>query len=67
MAVRAAVLYDEKDRPLGKVMVPESTFVIEHAETFFFRTPEGVRLRGGGIGVKFLEIEPLVRNKLEPI
>ncbi len=67
MAVRAAVLFNEKDRPLGKVMVPEATFVIEHADSFFFRTPEGVRLRGGGIGVKFLEVEPLVRNKLEPI
>ena len=64
--IRAAVLIDERDRQLGKTMVPETTFVIKHRDSFFFRTEKGLRLSGGGIGVVFIETEPLVREKLEP-
>jgi len=64
--IRAAILYDERDRLLGKTMVPEHTFVIRHQDSIFVRTEEGVRLAGGGIGVRFIETDPLVRNKLEP-
>jgi hypothetical protein len=64
--IRAAVLFDERDRKIGQTMVTDSTFVIQHRERFFFRTDKGVRLLGGGVGAQFLEMEPLVRNKLEP-
>ena len=63
--IRAAVLFDEKDRKLGKTMVTDSTFVIQHLDRFFFRTNDGVRLPGGGIGARFIEMDPLVRDKLE--
>lgn len=65
--MRAACLYDERERPLGKTMVPDSTFVIQHKEAFFFRTQQGVRMPGGGMGAKFIALEPLVRDKLEPM
>lgn len=64
--MRAAVLFDELERKIGKVMVPETTFVIQHRERFFFRTGKGIRLVGGGVGAQFLEMEPLVRDRLEP-
>ncbi|MDO8534227.1 MAG: hypothetical protein Q7S17_05740 [Xanthobacteraceae bacterium] len=63
--IRAAILYDDRDRNLGKTMVTDSTFVIRHQERFFFRTNDGVRLTGGGIGARFIEMDPLVRDKLE--
>lgn len=63
---RTAVLYDEKERPVGRTTVPEQTFVIEHKEAFYFRTPTMVRLPGGGLGARFVAVEPLLRNKLEP-
>ncbi len=63
--IRAAVLFDEKDRKLGSTRVPDSTFVIKHNGSFFFRTNDGVRLTGGGIGARFVEMDPLVRDKLE--
>ncbi len=64
--MRAAVLYDERDRKLGQAMVPDSTLVIEHDGRFFFRAQQGVRLTGGGIGAKFVDMEPVVRNTLPP-
>lgn len=64
--MRAAVLFDDRERKLGHVMVPETTFVIQHRDRFFFRTDKGVRLIGGGVGAQFLEMEPLVRDKMEP-
>lgn len=64
--MRAAVLFDELERKLGKTMVPETTFVIQHQQRFFFRTDKGVRLVGGGVGAQFLEMDPLVRDRLEP-
>ena len=64
--MRTAILYDDRDRLLGKTMVPEHTFVIRHKDSIFVRTDEGVRLSGGGIGVRFIESDPLVRDKLEP-
>ncbi len=65
--IRTAILYDERNRLLGKTSVADATFVIRHLGRFFFRTAEGVRLSGGGVGVRFLEVEPLVRDKLEPV
>jgi len=64
--MRAAVLFDERDRKLGVARVPDATLVIEHEGRFFFRDQVAVRLAGGGIGAKFVEREPVVRNKLEP-
>lgn len=64
--IRAAVLFDERDRKLGKTMVVDACFVIQHRERFFFRTDQGVRLPGGGVAARFIEIDPLVRDKLEP-
>lgn len=65
-AIRAAILFDDKDRKLGKTMVTDTTFVIRHQARYFFRTDQGVRLPGGGVGARFIELDPLVRDKLEP-
>lgn len=64
--MRTAVLVDERDRRLGRTTVPDRTLVVEHKGRYFFREGDGVRLPGGGIGAKFVEREPVVRNKLEP-
>lgn len=64
--IRAAILFDERDRKLGRTMVTDVTFVIQHQERFFFRTDQGVRLPGGGVGARFIELDPLIRDKLEP-
>lgn len=64
--IRAAILYDDKDQKLGKTMVTDACFIIQHQERFFFRTDQGVRLPGGGVGARFIELDPLVRDKLEP-
>lgn len=66
MKTRAAILIDERDRHIGKTMVPETVFVIQHGESLFVRTEKGVRLSGGGIGVVFIETEPFVRQRLDP-
>lgn len=63
---RTVVLLDEIDRRLGTTEVPETVFVIQHAERFFVRTEKGVRLGGGGIGVVFRETEVYVRERLAP-
>lgn len=63
--MRTIVLVDERDRRLGKTQVPEATFVVVHKDAIFVRTESVIRLSGGGIGVVFLEFDPLVRNKLE--
>lgn len=63
---RIAVLFDERDHRLGSTTVQDkTTFVIRHADAFFFRTEQAVRLSGGGIGVVFRQIEPVVRARLE--
>lgn len=67
MAVRTAVLVDDKDKRLGAAQVPDSTHLISHNGTVYIRTPEGIRLGGNGIGVIFRYVEPLVRNQLRPI
>lgn len=63
---RVAVLLREDDRRLGKVAVPDQTFVIQHQDSLFVRSAEAVRLAGGGIGVIFRETDVYVRDKLEP-
>jgi hypothetical protein len=65
--IRAAILFDERDQKIGKTMVADTTFVIQHQKRFFFRTDQGIRLPGGGVGARFIEMDPLVRNKLEPV
>ncbi len=65
--IRTAVLVDQRDVKLGTVKVPDATFAIQHDGAIFIRTEKGVRLGGGAIGVVFLETEPLVREKLNPI
>lgn len=67
MAIRAAVLIDERDRRLGTTMVPETTFLIQHGEGLFVRTAQAIRLSGGAVGVVFQEMEPLLRQKLGAI
>lgn len=68
MTARTAVLLDERDRKLGKVMVPETVFVIEHRGDVFVRTAEGVRLTRDGVGVAvvFRQTEVFVRDRLAP-
>lgn len=64
---RVAVLYDERDRPIGRTTVVDQTFCIQYDEAFYFRTQHMVRLAGGGLGAKFILIEPAVRRKLDPV
>lgn len=69
MATRAAVLIDERDRKLGKTMVPETVMVIKHNDLVFVRTGEGIRLTrdGVGMGAVFRETEVYVRARLDPV
>lgn len=68
MAARAAVLFDERDNKIGKVMVRETTFIIKHNGAFFVRTSDGIRLTrdGVGMGAVFRQTEVFVRERLEP-
>lgn len=63
---RTAILVDEQDRRLGSTSVPETVFVIRHKDSIFVRTPRGVRLSGGGIGVVFEATEVYERDNLGP-
>lgn len=65
MIIRTAVLFTDSERRIGQVQVPETTFIIQHDDALFVRTAKGVRLSGGGIGVMFIETEPLVRQQLQ--
>jgi hypothetical protein len=69
--VKTAVLVDELDKRIGKLQIPESCFVIQHAEATFVRTEQYVRLyprqRSGGVAVVFQQTEPFVRARLEAI
>lgn len=62
--MRTAILVDDFDKRLGSVSVAETTFVIKHGDGFYVRTPRGIRLAGGGIGVVFEPTEVIERNKL---
>lgn len=68
MTIRAAVLFDEKGVKLGRVMVPETVFVISHAGDTYVRTGEAIRLvkNGVGLGAVFRATEVYVREKLGP-
>lgn len=66
MTTRAAILVDERDRRVGRCVVPEATFVIGYRDGLFVRTEEGARLSGGGVGVIFRETDVLMRHKLDP-
>lgn len=66
-AIRTAVLLDERGHRLGVCQVPETAPLIEYDGRLFIRNGEGLRLSGGGIGVSFIEVEPLVRPSLRPI
>lgn len=63
---RTAVLIDDRDKRLGRVRVPDLTFVVQHQGEIFVRTDRGIRLSGGGIGVIFQLTDPLVRDRLDP-
>lgn len=63
-----AVLIDEKDRRIGKLMVPPSCNVICHHEVIYVRTGRGVKLNPAhrAIAVVFEETEVYHRAKLDP-
>jgi hypothetical protein len=67
--MRTAVLIDERDRRIGKLMVPESCFVIKHNDALFVRTEKAIRPnpRLNAIAVVFEETQPFIRTKLEAI
>lgn len=65
--IRTAILIDERDRRLGACTVPDSATVIEHDGAIFVRAPQAIRLAGGGIGVCFVEQEPIKRERLSPV
>lgn len=66
MAVRTAVLINDRDVRLGSVTLPDTVFVMSHGGSYFARTDKGIRLPGGGIAVVFQETEVYVREKLAP-
>ncbi len=63
---RTGILVDETDRRLGAVRVPETIIVVQRGDDLFVRTGEGIRLRGGGIGIIFRATEVFVRDRLDP-
>lgn len=48
MTARTVVLIDDKDRRIGRATVPETTHLIRHGDDLYVRTPQGIRLPGGG-------------------
>lgn len=67
--LKPAVLIDERDRRIGKLMVHETCFVIRHKTAIFIRTPKAVRLHHShrSMAIVFEETEVYVRDKLEAI
>lgn len=63
---RTAVLIDDNDRRVGRTNVPESVFIIKHSGVLYVRTDTGLRLPGGGIGIRFIATDPYVRERLDP-
>lgn len=66
-AIRTAVIQGDNGKWLGSAQVPEATMLLSHKGELFIRTPTAVRLSGGGVGIVFSSIEPLVRDKLGTI
>ncbi len=66
---RPAVLIDERDRRLGRLMVPPTCFVIVHDGATFVRTDKGVKLHHShrALAVVFEETTPYVRTRLDPL
>lgn len=66
--MKAAVLIDERDRRVGKLMVSDACFVIRHQDSFYVRTQTGVRLHHShrALAVVFQQTEIYVRDKVEP-
>lgn len=64
-----AVLIDERDRRLGKLMVASTCRIIRHADATFVRTDKSVRLHHShrALAVVFEQTEIFIRNKLEAI
>lgn len=69
MAAQIAVLIDERDRRLGKLMVAPQCAIIRHGGSFFVRTGRGVKLHHShrAVAAVFEETEVFVREKLEPL
>ena len=63
-----AVLIDERDRRIGKLMVPPSCHVVCHQEVVYVRTGRGVKLHPShrAIAVVFEETEVYHRARLDP-
>lgn len=67
MATRTAILFDDRGQPIGQTLVPEHTAIVKHDGRLFLRSSgDGRRLTGGGMGVVFNEVDPMVREKLSP-
>lgn len=64
-----AVLIDEQDRRLGKIMVAPTCRIIRHAGATFVRTDKAVRLHHShrALAVIFEQTEIFIRDKLEAI
>lgn len=69
MGVEIAVLINERDQRLGKLVVAPIVHVIRHQGATFVRTSKGVRLHHShrAIAVVFEQTEVYVREKLEAI
>jgi hypothetical protein len=67
--MRPAVLIDETDRRIGKLMVGPACFVIRHQDATFVRTDKVVRLHHShrAMAVIFEQTEVYVRERLESI
>lgn len=64
-----AVLVDERDRRIGKLVVAPACLVIQHKDATFVRTDKAVRLHHShrALAVVFDQTEVYVREKLEAI
>lgn len=69
MALQSAILVDERDKRLGRLMVSPACHVIKYGDAFFVRTAKMVRPIPSvtAMATVFEQTEPFTRNKLEPI
>lgn len=69
MTMRPAVLVDEADNRIGKLMVGPACFVIRHRDAVFVRTDKAVKIHHShrALAVVFEQTEMYVRDKLEAI
>ena len=69
MTPRLCVLVDERDRRLGRLMLPEACCVVAYAGRIFVRTQKAVKLHHAhrAVAIVFEETEVYHRKTLDPL